>query len=143
MNSHVIKQGSQEIGIIHYNGQTFVSGGASTHGPHIVAYTKGNDRKRQLDALTGWQGNVILQTRCEILEMYWSESWGKTFVVLFRLPHGRFIVGYALGLDGCLFRGELMPHGTTEEDARHDAVEISRQFMERDTEDEQEQTESD
>ena len=36
---------------------------------------------------------------------------------MFRLPKGRFIVGYALGDDGMLFRGELID-GCSEDQAR-------------------------
>ena len=31
-----------------------------------------------------------------------------SLALMFRLTHGRFIVGYALGDDGMLFRGELL-----------------------------------
>ena len=54
---------------------------------------------------------------------------------MFRLPKGRFIVGYALGDDGMLFRGELLDR-CTEDDARRHARMLSENFGELDAEDE-------
>ena len=56
---------------------------------------------------------------------------------MFRLPKGRFIVGYALGDDGMLFRGELID-GCDEDDARHHAIMLSQNWAEADQMDEEE-----
>jgi hypothetical protein len=54
---------------------------------------------------------------------------------MFRLPHGRFIVGYALGDDGMLFRGELLT-GCDGERARQEALALAEYWSEIDAEDE-------
>ena len=46
----------------------------------------------------------MLDCRSEIVQEYHDES----LAIVFRLPKDRFIVGYALGDDGMLFRGELI-----------------------------------
>ena len=55
--------------------------------------------------------------------------------LMFRLTHGRFIVGYALGDDGMLFRGELLTD-CDEDRARHEAVELAKYWTGIDAEDE-------
>jgi DNA-directed RNA polymerase subunit RPC12/RpoP len=54
---------------------------------------------------------------------------------MFRLPRGRFIVGYALG-DGMLFRGELLTNSDEDEACRH-ALMVSECFAQLDAEDEE------
>ena len=54
---------------------------------------------------------------------------------MFRLTHGRFIVGYALGDDGMLFRGELLTD-CDEDRARHEALELADYWSQIDAEDE-------
>ena len=51
----------------------------------------------------GWQHDACLP-QSEIIREYRDGS----IALMFRLTHGRFIVGYALGDDGMLFRGELL-----------------------------------
>ena len=58
-------------------------------------------------------------------------------VLLFRLSKERFIVGYALGEQGMLFRGELITK-CGEDDARRSARQIAEHFAELDAEDEAE-----
>ena len=54
---------------------------------------------------------------------------------MFRLTQRRFIVGYALGEDGMLFRGELLTD-CDEDRARHEALELAEYWSEIDAEDE-------
>ena len=46
----------------------------------------------------------MVKGRSEIVERFPDGS----LVLIFRLGHGRFLAGYALGDDGMLFRGELL-----------------------------------
>ena len=61
----------------------------------------------------------MLACRSEIVREYLDGS----IALMFRLTHGRFVVGYALGDDGMLFRGELLTD-CDEDRARHEAVEL-------------------
>jgi hypothetical protein len=74
----------------------------------------------------------MMARRSEVVATYWDGS----LALVFRLPHGRFIAGYALGDDGMLFRGELLDTGTTEE-AKAAALENANYWIERDAEDEE------
>ncbi|MEZ5943961.1 MAG: hypothetical protein R3C18_21400 [Planctomycetaceae bacterium] len=74
----------------------------------------------------------MLDCRCEIVERYWTGS----LTLMFRLPHGRFIVGYALGESGTLFRGELIDD-CTDDDARRQAAYLAQFFGDLDAEDEE------
>ncbi len=74
----------------------------------------------------------MLACRSEIVERYWSDSLS----LMFRLPRGRFIVGYALGDSGMLFRGELLTD-CDEDEARSMARDLSDRFAELDAEDEE------
>ena len=58
-----------------------------------------------------------------------------SIALMFRLTHGRFLVGYALGDDGMLFRGELLTD-CDEERARHEALELAEYWSQIDDEDE-------
>ncbi len=122
------RHGQVELGIIEHEGREFVALGASVIGSHITAYTQ-QDRNR-IHLMT-WCGKSMLDARCEIVERYWSGA----ISLMFRLPQGRFIVGYALGESGMLFRGELID-STTDDDARHQARTLAEHFAELDAEDE-------
>ena len=74
----------------------------------------------------------MLDCRCEIVERYWSGS----LALMFRLTHGRFIIGYALGESGMLFRGELIDD-CTDDDARRQATYLAEIFGDLDAEDEE------
>lgn len=121
------RRGQVEIGIIEHNGNSFAAIGASVVGYQIAAYTK-NDRGIRL---TTWCGRTILECRHEVEKRPWDGS----VVLLFRLTRGRFIVGYALGDDGMLFRGELVV-GCTEKVAWQHAMTIAGYFAELDAADE-------
>ena len=54
---------------------------------------------------------------------------------MFRLNHGRYIVGYALGDDGMLFRGEMLT-GCSNERASHEALALTDYWAGIDAEDE-------
>jgi hypothetical protein len=75
----------------------------------------------------------MLDCRSEVVERFWNGS----LALIFRLPKGRFLVGYGLGDDGMLFRGELID-GCDEDDARRHAIMLSQNWAEVDQMDEEE-----
>ena len=100
----------REIGVIVHEGHEFRALGASVVGTHVTGYIgKG-------DTLKTWCGRVMLDCRSERYGSYYSDTWGRTFGIVFYLTNGRAIIGYALG-EGCLFRGELV-----QIDDRNDAL---------------------
>lgn len=123
------RQGQVEIGIIEHDGREFAALGASVVGRQITGYTK---RDRYGIRLQTWCGKTMLGCRCEIVERYWSGS----LALMFRLPRGRFIVGYALGENGMLFRGELIDD-CTDEEARRQAAYLAEFFSDIDAADEE------
>lgn len=123
-----VRQGQLEIGIIEHEGHEFAAYGATVCGREITAYLK---HKCGHYWLTTWAGGTMLQCRSEVVERYWSGC----LALMFRLPRGRFIVGYALGDDGMLFRGELLDR-CTDEAARRHARRLSEEWGEVDAEDE-------
>ncbi|MFO0799448.1 MAG: hypothetical protein U0804_18415 [Gemmataceae bacterium] len=111
------RQGQVEVGIVSHEGREFAALGASVHGRDITAYTKligGNI------VLTTWCGKTMLACRSEVVRRHRDDS----LVILFRLTRRRFVVGYALGDNGMLFRGELLTDATDDE-ARRTAVYIA------------------
>ncbi len=123
------RQGQFEIGIIEHEGREFAALGSSVFGRNITGYTKGD---RHDIKLTSWCGKTMLDCRCEIVERYWSGSLS----LMFRLRRGRFIVGYALGENGMLFRGELVCN-CSDDDARRQAKYLTQLFGDLDAEDEE------
>lgn len=123
------RQGQIEIGVVEHEGREFAALGASVVGRQITGYTK---EDRYGITLTTWCGSTMLDSRCEIVERYWSGSLS----LVFRLTRGRFIVGYALGESGMLFRGELVDD-CTDEDARRQARCLAENFADIDAEDEE------
>ena len=128
MQTTCVRQGQIEIGIIEHEGREFSALGATVQGRSVTGYTKilGNHLH-----LTSWCGKTTLASRSEVVERFWS----GTLALLFRLPRGRFIVGYALG-DGMLFRGELLTN-SDEDEARRHALMVSDCFAQLDAEDEE------
>ncbi len=63
------------------------------------------------------------------------ECLDGAIALMFPLTHRRCIVGYALGDDAMLFRGELLIT-CDKERARHEAIAIAECWMEIDSEDE-------
>lgn len=123
------RQWQIEIGIIKHEGQEYAALGSSVIGRNITGYTKAD---RNGIKLTTWCGKTMLDCRCEIVEQYWTGS----LALMFRLPHGRFIIGYALGDTRMLFRGELLDD-CSDDDARRQAIHIAQHFSELDAEDEE------
>lgn len=129
MQTACVRQGQNEVGIIEHEGREFSALGATVQGRSVTGYTK--LVKGDIE-LTTWCGKATLASRCEIVERFWSGS----FALMFRLPRGRFIVGYALGDDGVLFRGELLAD-CDEDDARRHALMVADCFAQLDAEDEE------
>ena len=127
-----IRQGQVEVGVIEHCGNEFAAFGATICGRQITGYVK-KDRGNYL--LTRWNGEVMLSCRCEVVKEFWSGA----LALMFRLPRGKFIVGYALS-EG-LFRGELIDN-CTDEEARSYCWMIADNFAEMDLEDEQAELES-
>jgi hypothetical protein len=122
------RNGQIEVGVIQHDGHEFTALGASVIGRSVTAYLK---YKCGHYWLTTWSGGTMLNCRSEIVDRYWNSGLS----LMFRLPRGRFIVGYALGDDGMLFRGELVDRCTDDEARRH-ARKLSDDFAELDAEDE-------
>ena len=129
MTTRCVRQGQIEVGIIEHEGHEFSALGATVVGRHVTGYTKLVDGEIHL---TSWCGKTMLACRSEVVERFWSGS----LALMFRLPRGRFICGYALGDDGMLFRGELLSD-CGEDDSRPVARRLSDRFSELDAEDEE------
>ena len=127
MQTQCIRQGQIEVGVIEHEGREFSALGASVVGTSITGYTR---LEKGGITLTTWCGQTMLACRSKIVERYWDDS----LAVLFRLRKCRFIVGYALGENGMLFRGELLT-GCDEYEASRIARQLSDHFSELDTED--------
>ena len=128
-STHSFRQGQIEVGIIEHNGHEFAALGATVIRREITAYLK---HKRGHYWLTTWAGGTMLHCRSEVVERFWNGC----LALMFRLAEGPLIVGYALGDDGMLFRGELLDH-CTEDDARRHALILSDNWAEIDAEDEE------
>lgn len=128
MHTSCVRQGQIEVGIIEHEGREFSALGATVQGRHVTGYTTLVDGEIQLSM---WCGKTTLASRCEVVERFWSGA----LALMFRLPRGRFIVGYALG-DGMLFRGELLTN-CDEDEARRHALMVSECFAQLDAEDEE------
>jgi hypothetical protein len=129
------RQGQVEVGVIEHEGRTFAALGASFQGRHVTGYTA---LQRRDIFLTAWCGKTMLACRSEVIEEYHDGA----LVLLFRLARGRFIVGYALGEKGMLFRGELLTN-CTDDDARRTARQIAEHFADLDAQDEFEASQND
>lgn len=129
MQTHCIRDGQIEVGIIEHEGREFAALGATVVGRSVTGYTRLVDGEIQLAT---WCGPTMLACRSEIVERYCDES----FALMFRLSRGRFIVGYALADNGMLFRGELLTD-SDEDDARSMARQLSDRLAELDAEDEE------
>lgn len=114
----------REVGVVTFGGREFRALGASVDGRHITGYIgKG-------DTLTTWDGRVTLAGRSSRVGEYRTDD-GATFGIVFYLPRGRAVVGYALGVGG-LFRGELVySHQDAERECRAECL----HWLEADAED--------
>ena len=129
MNTTCVRQGQIEVGIIEHEGQKFSALGATVVGCHVSGYTRLVNREIHLST---WCGQTMLSCRSEVVQHFWSGS----LALMFRLARGRFIVGYALGESGMLFRGELLTN-CDENEARRHALMVSECFADLDAEDEE------
>jgi hypothetical protein len=111
------RHGQTEVGIVTHEGREFAALGATVHGRDITAYTK-LDGSRIV--LTTWTGKTMLACRNVVVRRHRDGS----LILMFRLTRRRFVVGYALGESGMLFRGELLTDATDDE-ARRAAVYIA------------------
>lgn len=95
------RRGQGEVGIVTNGGRVFSAFGASVSGHNVTAYTRTEGDRI---ALTRWGGGVMLSCRCEVVRGYRDGS----LAIVYKLTNNRHLVGYALGDDGMLFRGELL-----------------------------------
>jgi hypothetical protein len=129
MQTSCVRRGQIEVGIIEHEGHEFSALGATVQGRSITGYTKSVGKHIHL---TSWCGKTTLAARCEVVEQFWSGS----LALMFRLSRGRFIVGYALGDSGMLFRGEMLFDSDVVAARRH-ALMVSECFAQLDAEDEE------
>ena len=127
METRCERRGQGEIGIVTHNGHTYAAFGTTINGHNVTAYTRQRDGRI---SLTRWDGCTMLACRSEVVREYHDGA----VALMFRLTHGRYVVGYALGDDGMLFRGELLTD--CDDDARHEALAIAEHWSEIDAEDE-------
>ena len=120
MQSTCVRHGQIEVGIIEHERREFSALGATVQGRHITGYTKLVDGDIHLST---WCGKPMMASRSEVVERFWSGS----LALMFRLPRGRFIVGYALSENGMLFRGELL-RNCNEDEARRHALMVAECF---------------
>ena len=128
METRCERRGQVEIGIIDHQGRTFAAFGSSVSGHNVTGYTR---KRNGCISLTRWDGSTMLGCRSEVVR----EHHDGSAALMFRLTHGRFIVGYALGDDGMLFRGELLTD-CDEDRAKHEAVSLAEYWSGIDAEDE-------
>ncbi len=121
------RRGQVEIGIIDHAGHAYAAFGSSVSGHNVTGYTQNRNGRI---ALTRWDGTTIFACRSEVIRQFWDGS----IALVFRLTHRRFLVGYALGDDGMLFRGELLTD-CDEEQAQHEALELAEYWSGIDEED--------
>jgi hypothetical protein len=120
------RRGQGEIGILTHGGQVFAAFGAGVYGHNITGYTHQHNGRI---TLTRWDGSTMLACRSEIVEDH-----DGSIALVFRLTRGRYVIGYALGGDGMLFRGELLT-ACDDDRARHEALELADYWSEIDAED--------
>ena len=128
MTTKCERRGQVEIGIIDHKGHAYAAFGSSTNGHNVTGYTR--LRNGQI-ALTRWDGSMMLGCRSRVIRQFWDGS----ICLVFHLTNGCFVVGYALGDDGMLFRGELLTD-CSDDKARHEALELADYWSGIDQEDE-------
>jgi hypothetical protein len=122
------RRGQLEIGIITHNGHIYAAFGSSVHQHNVTGYTR---RRNGCISLTRFCGSTMLACRSEVVRKFHDGS----IAVMFRLTHGRFVVGDAPGDEGMLFRGELLVD-CDENRACREAVALADYWAAIDTEDE-------
>ncbi len=121
-------RGQVEIGVVDHDGHVFAAFGSSVNGHNVTGYT--GLRNGQI-TLTRWDGTTMLACRSQVVRQFLDGS----IALMFRMTQERFIVGYALGDDGMLFRGELII-GCVKDRARYEALELAEYWSGIDAEDE-------
>lgn len=134
MKSRTERHGQTEVGIVTHNGREFAALGASVSGRNVSGYTRDRGFRSHL-VLTNWGGRVMLDCRSTIVREFPRDDWGRGIAVVFMLPRGRFIAGYALDGDGMLFRGELLYGNHDLDIAAGEALSLADYWRERDAED--------
>lgn len=126
-----VRQGQIEIGIIEHNGHEYAALGATVIRRDVTGYVK---FKCNHFWLATWSGGTMLDGRSEVVERFWNGG----LALMFRLPKGRFIVGYVIDGDGegSLFRGELIDN-CDEDEARQHCVMVANNWAEVDQMDEE------
>jgi hypothetical protein len=122
------RRGQLEIGVVTHNGHVFAAFGSSVNGHNVTGYTR---LRNGHISLVRWDGSTMVGCRSQVVKEYHDGSLS----LVFSLTKRRFIVGYALGDDGMLFRGELLSD-CDEERARQDALTLAEYWSEIDAEDE-------
>ena len=128
METRCERRGKLEVGIIDHDGHAFAAFGSSVNGHNVTAYTRLRNGRA---ALTRWDGSTMFACRSQVVR----EHRNGSIVLMFRLTNGRCIIGYALGNDGMLFRGELLTE-CSDERAKHEALELAEYWSGIDQEDE-------
>jgi hypothetical protein len=127
MQTKCERRGQLEIGVVTNDGHVFAAFGSSINGHDVTGYTR---HRSGSISLARWDGTTMLDCRSEVIRQF---NDGRIALV-FSLTHGRFIVGYALGDDGMLFRGELLGDCNSDR-ARQEAITLAEYWSEIDTED--------
>jgi hypothetical protein len=122
------RRGQLEIGIVTHDGHVFAAFGSAVNGNNVTGYTR---RRNGSISLSRWDGTTMLDCRSEVIRKFYDGS----IALVFRLTHGRYVVGYALGDDGMLFRGELLTDSDFDR-ARYEAFTLADYWSGIDTEDE-------
>ena len=122
------RRGQVEVGIIDHEGHVYAAFGSCVQGHNVTGYTR---NRNGCITLTRWDGSTMLASRSEIVREYHDGS----IAIMFRLTNLRFLVGFALGDDGMLFRGELLTDCDGDH-ARRQAIELAEYWSAIDAEDE-------
>ena len=128
METKCERRGQLEIGIATHDGHVFAAFGSSVNGHNVTGYTR---HRNGSISLTRWDGSTMLACRSEVIRRFLDGS----IALMFKLTQGRFVIGFALGDDGMLFRGELLVR-CDQARARKEAVALAEYWSEIDTEDE-------
>ena len=128
METRCERRGQLEIGIVTHDCHVFAAFGSSVNGHNVTAYTR---HRNGSISLTRWNGSTMLACRNEVIRQFHDGS----IALVFRLTNRHFVVGYALGNDGMLFRGELLSDSDSDR-ARHEAFTLADHWSGIDTEDE-------
>ena len=128
MEARCERRGQSEVGIVTHDGHVFAAFGSSVNGRNVTGYTR---LRSGCLTLTRWDSSTMLSCRSEVVREYHDGS----LAMMFRLTNNRFLIGFALGDDGMLFRGELLTD-CDEDRARQEALELAEYWSEIDGEDE-------